>query len=110
MKLSNDLLISIIFVAGGISTFSQGSDNINENHKTAREIFAELIEINTTVNRGSSKAAEAMAVRLISAGFGQGDIIMAGPQPEHLNLVVRYRGKASFALYYLSDILTLLRH
>ena len=34
-----------------------------------------------------------MAVRLISAGFAQGDVIMAGPQPEHLNLVVRYRGK-----------------
>jgi hypothetical protein len=40
----------------------------------ARELFQELIEINTTLNVGSTKAAEAMAVRLRAAGFAENDV------------------------------------
>lgn len=60
--------------------------------KLARDIFKELIEINTTVNNGSTKAAEAMAARLRNAGFSETDILIAGPRPQNMNLVVRYRG------------------
>lgn len=61
-------------------------------HRLARDIFRELIEINTTLTAGSTRAAEAMAARLRSAGFPENDIHVIGPQPQHMNLVVRYRG------------------
>jgi len=92
MKLINSWLILMILTFAGGNAFCQASVNITANQKTARDIFAELIGIKTTVNMGSTKAAEAMAVRLVSAGFAQGDVIVAGPQPEHMNLIVRYRG------------------
>jgi acetylornithine deacetylase/succinyl-diaminopimelate desuccinylase-like protein len=72
---------------------SSGTNNVNQ--KSAREIFAELIEINTTVRMGSTKAAEAMAARLINAGFPEKDVNIVGPQPQHMNLVVRYHGNGT---------------
>ncbi len=63
--------------------------------KLSRDIFKELIEINTTEARGSTGAAEAMAKRLKLAGFGENDIIVAGPGPLHMNLIVRLRGKGT---------------
>ena len=59
----------------------------------AFDLFKELIGINTTQEQGCTKASEAMATRLSSAGFSTSDIHLVGPQPRHLNLVVRYRGK-----------------
>jgi acetylornithine deacetylase/succinyl-diaminopimelate desuccinylase-like protein len=59
----------------------------------AREIFKELIEINTTDSVGdNTKAAEAMAARLKAAGFPAADIQVLGPAPRKGNLVARYRG------------------
>jgi acetylornithine deacetylase/succinyl-diaminopimelate desuccinylase-like protein len=72
-----------------------GSQVLAPYENSAREIFQELIEINTTSNFGSTKAVEAMASRLRTAGFPEGDIQIAGPQPLHMNLVVRYRGKGA---------------
>jgi acetylornithine deacetylase/succinyl-diaminopimelate desuccinylase-like protein len=80
------------------NTFCQTSGNpgtTNAHERLAREIFAELIEINTTVKMGCTKAAEAMAARLKNAGFPEKDISVAGPQPQHMNLVVRYHGKGN---------------
>ncbi len=60
----------------------------------AREIYKELVEINTTDTPAGSvtKAAEAMAARLRSAGFPETDIRLLGPAPNKFNLVARYRG------------------
>jgi acetylornithine deacetylase/succinyl-diaminopimelate desuccinylase-like protein len=59
----------------------------------AREIFKELIEINTTESVGSvTKASEAMARRLREAGFADSDIRILGPNDRKQNLVVRLRG------------------
>ncbi len=58
----------------------------------ARDIFRELIEIKTTLTEGSTRAAEAMAARLRSAGFPEKDLQVIGPGPRHRNLVARYRG------------------
>jgi acetylornithine deacetylase/succinyl-diaminopimelate desuccinylase-like protein len=69
-----------------------GRDANNDFHKLARDIFRELIEINTTSDFGSTKAAEAMAARLKSAGFPESDIQVIGPEPERKNLVFRYHG------------------
>ena len=68
------------------------AQNNSENQKLARDIFKELIEINTTSRFGSTKAAEAMATRLISAGFQSNDIQVIGPDQQHKNLVIRYCG------------------
>jgi acetylornithine deacetylase/succinyl-diaminopimelate desuccinylase-like protein len=65
----------------------------NAHQELALDIFKELIEINTTVNMGSTAAAESMAERLRNAGFPEKDINVIGPQPQHRNLVIRYRGK-----------------
>ena len=63
------------------------------NDQRAREIFKELIEINTTDSVGSvTKAAEAMAARLKAAGFADKDIQVLGPDPRKHNLVARYHG------------------
>jgi acetylornithine deacetylase/succinyl-diaminopimelate desuccinylase-like protein len=59
----------------------------------AREVFKQLIETNTTESVGSvTKAAEAMAKRLLDGGFPAKDVIVAGPNERKKNLVVRFRG------------------
>jgi acetylornithine deacetylase/succinyl-diaminopimelate desuccinylase-like protein len=59
----------------------------------AHEIFKELIEINTTNSMGSTtRAAEAMAIRLRAAGLPAPDVKVLGPEPTKSNLVARLRG------------------
>src|ERR1700730_4552119 len=59
----------------------------------AREIFKQLIEINTSESAGDvTKASEAMAERFRAAGFPEKDVLIAGPEERKKNLVVRYRG------------------
>src|SRR5208337_1080369 len=59
----------------------------------ARAIFQQLIEINTSDSVGSvTKASDAMAQRLLAAGFSEKDVVVAGPNDRKKNLVVRYRG------------------
>lgn len=63
----------------------------------ARSIFAELIEINTTDSeRGDNTiAAQALARRLLEAGFPEEDVHVLVPadSPTKGNLVARYRGR-----------------
>ena len=59
----------------------------------ARDIFKQLIEINTTDSVGdNTRAAEAMAVRFREAGYPESDIQILAPEPRKGNLVVRLRG------------------
>src|SRR5580698_8704248 len=59
----------------------------------SRDIFRELIEINTTDSVGNTtRAAEAMAKRLKDAGFPAADVQVLGPNDRKGNLVVRLRG------------------
>src|SRR5437016_17590 len=60
----------------------------------ARDIFKQLIEINTTDSLGNTpRAARAMARRLLAAGFPAADVrVLIGPDATHGNLVARYRG------------------
>src|SRR4249920_2103751 len=64
------------------------------NDVRAREIYKELVEINTTDTPAGNvtKAAEAMAARLKAAGFPAADMQILGPDPRKGNLVLRYRG------------------
>ena len=61
-------------------------------HTLARDIFQQLIEINTTDSSGdNTRAAEAMADRFRAARFPQSEIHVLTPVPRKGNLVVRLR-------------------
>ncbi len=61
----------------------------------ARDIFRELIAIDTSEPDGNPRAgAEAMAKRLMAAGFTPGEVRIVGAEPRLGNLVVRLRGAA----------------
>lgn len=65
----------------------------------ARDVFKQLIEINSTDSVGNvSTAARAMRERLLAAGFAAEDLQILGPNDRKMNLVARYRGKAGSGL------------
>src|SRR6201995_6096183 len=62
----------------------------------SRDIFQQLIEINTTDSVGSTTvAANAMAKRLLDAGFAKEDVVVLGPNDRKGNLVARIHGTGS---------------
>ena len=62
----------------------------------SRDIFKQLIEINTTDSAGSTTvAAQAMAERLIQAGLAPEEVRVLGPSERKGNLVVRFRGSGA---------------
>jgi acetylornithine deacetylase/succinyl-diaminopimelate desuccinylase-like protein len=66
---------------------------LSAEQQLAREIFQQLIEINTTDSVGDcTAAARAMADRLKTAGFPDEDLKVLGPHPRKGNLVARLRG------------------
>lgn len=74
---------------------SPASQSLAPHQQLARDVYKELIEINTAVTTGATTpAAEAMARRFRAAGFAAEDIFVGGPVPAKSNLVVRYRGRA----------------
>jgi acetylornithine deacetylase/succinyl-diaminopimelate desuccinylase-like protein len=66
------------------------------NRQLAHDIFQQLIEINTTDSVGSiTMAAQAMAKRLLDAGFPAADVQVLGPNERKGNLVVRVHGSGT---------------
>jgi acetylornithine deacetylase/succinyl-diaminopimelate desuccinylase-like protein len=69
------------------------NSQLTPHQQLAREIFKELIEIDTTPGSGDTTiAAEAVARRLKAAGFPKNDVLVIGPHPRNRNLVARLRG------------------
>lgn len=68
---------------------------LSPEHQAARDIFKELIEINTTDTPAGNvtTAAEAMAKRFLAAGFSQQDVQVIGPLSNKKNIVVRFHGR-----------------
>ncbi len=67
---------------------------LTPDQQLARDIYKELIEINTSVTTGNvTTAAVAMAKRLRDAGFAESDLFVGGPQPTKHNVVARLRGR-----------------
>jgi acetylornithine deacetylase/succinyl-diaminopimelate desuccinylase-like protein len=65
----------------------------NANRQLSRDIFRQLIEINTTDSAGSTTtAAEAMRKRLLDAGLPAADVVVTGPNARKGNMVARLRG------------------
>src|SRR6266550_4470971 len=67
---------------------------LSPNDQRARDIFEQLININTTGSSGSTTlASNAMAKRLLDAGFPAADVQVIGPAgSKNYNLVARFRG------------------
>jgi len=78
-----------------VAQTAEGARTVEARHKLARDIFRELVNTNTTLTVGCTRAAEGMATRLRQAGFPESDIQLVGPAPQHMNLVARYRGKGA---------------
>ncbi len=63
-----------------------------------REIFRELVEINTSPEGGSvAPAAQAVARRLAAAGFPAADVEVIGPNTSCVNVVATLRGRDAAA-------------
>jgi len=83
--------MSALFIQASWSAATQ-SDAVTR--AMAHDIFKQLIEINTTDSIGSTtEAAQAMAQRLLDAGFAKADVVVLGPNDRKGNMVARYRGK-----------------
>lgn len=93
---------SILVLIGAVCGHAAASAPIQSAaaiHDMAHDLFKELIEINTTDSIGSvTVAAQAMAKRLLEAGFPKADVVVLGPNDRKENMVARYRGKAGSKL------------
>jgi acetylornithine deacetylase/succinyl-diaminopimelate desuccinylase-like protein len=66
---------------------------LSPDQQLAKDIFRELIEIESVTTRGDTLvAAEAMAARLRAAGFSGDDVQVFSPAPHKGNLVARLHG------------------
>ena len=84
-----------LFIALSISS-SVFAQALAPHQQLARDIYQELIEINTVTATGdTARAAEAMAARLRAAGFSGADVQVFTPAPRKGNLVARLRGNGS---------------
>ncbi|HYC51900.1 MAG TPA: M20/M25/M40 family metallo-hydrolase [Gemmatimonadaceae bacterium] len=69
---------------------------LTAHQQLTRDIYKELIEINTAVTTGNvTTAAQAMAKRFRAAGIPESDIFVGGPRPEKHNVVARIRGRSA---------------
>ena len=90
MKIRTALAQAVLLCFAAAALRAQTDDATKQ---FARDIFKQLIEINTTDSVGSTTlAAEAMAQRLRDAGFPAGDAQVLGPNSRKGNLVARLHG------------------
>jgi acetylornithine deacetylase/succinyl-diaminopimelate desuccinylase-like protein len=75
---------------------AQQQPTLAPHQRLARDVYREMIEINTVDSVGSvTRAAQAVAKRFLAAGFPARDVQLLVPpgHPTKGNLVVRYRGR-----------------
>ena len=86
-------LLLVLTLAAAPPLFAQTHD---ASRQLSRDVFKQLIEINTTDSAGSTTAAaEAMAQRLRDAGFPTSDVVVLGPNERKGNMVARLHGAGS---------------
>jgi len=93
-------LLAAFLLASGIAAFAQSNGAVGvpqlspADRVLARDVFAELININTSHSVGSTTvAAEAIAKRLRDAGFADADVRVLGPDSvngKRKNLLVHW--------------------
>jgi acetylornithine deacetylase/succinyl-diaminopimelate desuccinylase-like protein len=92
------LLILLLSLSTPLAAQQRGTvytpGSLTPNQQLARDIYEQLIEINTAVTTGNvTTAAEAMAQRFRDAGIPATDVFVGGPRPEKHNVVARIRGR-----------------
>jgi acetylornithine deacetylase/succinyl-diaminopimelate desuccinylase-like protein len=90
------LLAAFVLVTTAIVLEAQtppASDLARAHRDFARDLLKELVEIDTTQKGSTTPAAQAVAARLLSAGFPPADVQLLGPVPDRHNLVARLRGR-----------------
>jgi acetylornithine deacetylase/succinyl-diaminopimelate desuccinylase-like protein len=87
--------IALYLLVGLVLLTASAQQALTPSQQLARDIFKELIEINTTDSPEGNvgTAAEAMAARLRAAGFADADVKVLGPVPNKRNLVARLHGR-----------------
>ena len=86
------LLAALVSILPAVSNPSV-AERLTPHQQLARDIFKELVEINTVTATGDTLiAAQAMAARLKAAGFTDADVRVLSPAPRKGNLVARLRG------------------
>lgn len=88
-------LAAALLLAGAVSAHAAAPARAEPAHALARSIFKQLVDIDTTDAHGNvSTAAQAVAQRLLEAGFPAQDVRVEGPSERKRNLVARLRGRA----------------
>jgi acetylornithine deacetylase/succinyl-diaminopimelate desuccinylase-like protein len=64
-----------------------------EVQRLARDVFADIVGIDTTHAAGSARVVSALEARFRAAGFQDADLWVGGPRPDKMNIVVRLRGR-----------------
>jgi acetylornithine deacetylase/succinyl-diaminopimelate desuccinylase-like protein len=82
--------LSLIALTMAASSVAQAQ---SDPRQLSHDIFQQLIEINSTDSVGSTTlCAEAMAKRLLNAGFPKEDVVVLGTNSRKGNMVARLRG------------------
>jgi len=83
-----------LWVAAFLATAAPAAgEDLSPRLQAFRDIYKELVEINTTDSVGDTvRAAEAMAARLRAAGLSAADVQVLSSGPRKGNLVARLRG------------------
>ena len=101
MKTAAIWMAGMLAVTQGVSAQMQPSSlqlSVAD-RQLSREIFRQLIEINSTDSVGSvTAAAAAMRQRLLGGGFAPEDLKLLGPNDRKMNLVATYHGRAGSTL------------
>jgi len=91
MKFAIRIVISILVMVSAPVGLRCQIDDLTK--QLSRDIFKQLIEINTTDSAGSTTvAAQAMAKRLLDAGFPASDVQVLGPNSRRGNMIARLHG------------------
>jgi len=88
--------LPLLSVALALALPAPAQQALSPQQQMARDIFEELIAIDTTNSSGdTTRAAEAVAKRLRQAGFPAGDVKVLAEKPRKGNLVARLRGSSN---------------
>src|SRR5439155_2543657 len=86
-------LMSVALICVGSFAAPAFGQSLTAQQQLARDIYKELVEIDTVTETGDTgPAADAMAARLRAAGFDAADVQVLKPAPRKGNLVARLRG------------------
>jgi acetylornithine deacetylase/succinyl-diaminopimelate desuccinylase-like protein len=88
------LSISIFATLTFLSAQSSTAQDLDKYAQLARDVFQELIELNTTLSTGDMIAASrAMEKRFLDAGFPAEDVVVTEIAPRKGNVIARLRGR-----------------